>query len=55
MTDLKTGRLLLSYEEWKEKAEAEGAARRSAEKRAAQTEERARALAEELERLRRRS
>lgn len=47
MADATTGRLLLTYEEWKAKAEA-------AEERAAQAEERARALAEELERLRRR-
>jgi Uma2 family endonuclease len=39
MTDVKTGRLLLSYAEWKRKAEA--------------AEERAEALAEELERLKR--
>jgi len=82
MTDAKTGRLLLTYEEWKakaeaaedraeaaeERAEAESAARCVAEERAAQAEarmaeeaagrqaaeERARALAEELDRLRRR-
>ena len=69
MTDVKTGRLLLTYEEWKARAEAESAARRiaeeravqaeeravQAEERAVQAEERARALAEELDRLRRRS
>jgi Uma2 family endonuclease len=89
MTDVKTGRLLLTYEEWKakaqeaegraeaaqERAEAESVARRAAEeraeaesvarqaaeeqaevakKRAAEAEARAQALAEELERLRRR-
>lgn len=61
MADAKTGQLLLTYEEWKEKAEAESAARRAAEERAEAesaarraAEERARALAEELERLRRR-
>ena len=59
MADAKTGRLLLTYEEWKAKAEAaearaeaESAARRAAEKRAEDAEARARALAEELERLR---
>lgn len=69
MTDVETGRLLLTYTEWKEKAqaaeeraeaaekraEAESAARRAAEERAAEAEARARALAEEIERLRRRS
>ena len=82
MTDVKTGQLLLTYEEWKakakaaekqakaaeeqakvaeERAEVESVARRSAEgraeaaeKRAEEAEARARALAEELERLRRR-
>lgn len=46
MTDVKTGRLLLTYEEWKARAETEGAARRAAEERAARAEERA-ARAEE--------
>jgi hypothetical protein len=48
MTDVKTGRLLLSYTEWKaaaqaaeERAEAESAARRAAEERVTQAEERA--------------
>lgn len=67
MTDVKTGRLLLTYTEWKEKAqaaeeratraeeraEAESAARKAAEERAAEAEARARVLAEEIERLRR--
>ncbi len=41
MTDAKTGSLLLTYEEWKAKAEAESAARRGAEERAEAAEERA--------------
>jgi Uma2 family endonuclease len=48
MTDVKTGQLLLTYEEWKAKAEAaeeraetESAARRAAEERARAAEERA--------------
>lgn len=53
MVDVKTGRPLLSYEDWKEKAQQESAARRAAEARAARAEERVRALAEELDRLRR--
>jgi len=60
MVDAKTGRQLLSYEEWKERAQAaeERAARAEeravrAEERASEAEARARALAEELERLRR--
>ncbi len=60
MVDAKTGRQLLSYEEWKARAQEETAARRAAEERAARAEKRAaeakaraRALAEELERLRR--
>ena len=61
MTDAKTGQLLFTFEEWKAKAQAESAARRAAEERAAEeaaarriAEERAQALAEEIERLRRR-
>ena len=68
LTDVKTGRPLLTYTEWKEKAqaseeraaraeeraEAENAARRVAEERVAEAEARVRALAEEVERLRRR-
>lgn len=60
MVDVKTGRPLLSYADWKERAEEETVARRAAEARAAEAEERAaeaeasvRALTEELERLRR--
>lgn len=60
MTDVKTGRLLLTYTEWKEKAQAaeeraEAAEERAAraEERAAEAEARARALTEEIERLRR--
>jgi hypothetical protein len=68
MTDVKTGGLLRTYTEWKEeaqaaeeraaqaedRAEAESAARKAAEERAAEAEARVRALAEEIERLRRR-
>ena len=59
MTDAKTGRRLLTYEEWKAKAEAAEERAAQAEERAAAeaaarqaAEERARALAEELDRLR---
>jgi Uma2 family endonuclease len=66
LTDVKTGRPLLTYTEWKEKAraaeeraaraeeraEAESVARKAAEERAAEAEARARVLAEEIERLR---
>jgi Uma2 family endonuclease len=69
MTDVKTGRLLLTYTEWKERAEAAEERAAAAEERATQAEKRAtqaaeqaaeaearaRALAEELERLRRRT
>ena len=54
MTDAQTGRLLLTYEEWKAKAEAAEERAEAAEERAKAAEERARALAEELDRLRRR-
>jgi hypothetical protein len=67
MTDVETAQQLLGYAEWKERAQAaearvaeESTARRAAERRAVEAEERAaeaearaRALAEELERLRR--
>jgi len=66
LTDAKTGRLLLTYTEWKEKAQAAEERAEAAERRAAQAEEReaqaaeraaeaearARALVEEIERLR---
>ena len=59
MVDLKTGRRLLSYADWKARAQEEAVARRAAEERAqqaearaAEAEARARALTEELERLR---
>lgn len=53
MVDVKTGRPLLSYAEWKASAQEEAAARRAAEARAAEAEARVRALTEELDRLRR--
>jgi len=43
VTDAKTGRLLLTFAEWKKKAEEEAAARSATEKRAADAEERAEA------------
>ena len=59
MTDVKTGRQLLGYAEWKERAQAAEARAVQAEARAVEAEERVaeaeariRALAEELERLR---
>jgi Uma2 family endonuclease len=65
MTDAQTGRPLLTYEEWKakaeaaeeraaaaeERAEAESAARRAAEERAVQAEERAAAAEERIQAL----
>lgn len=60
MRDLATGRFLLGFDDWKASAQAEkeraaqeSAARQAAEERAEAAEARARALAEELEQLRR--
>lgn len=55
MRDAATGRPLLGYDDWKARAQAAEERAEAAEERAAEAEARARALAEELERLRRAS
>jgi Uma2 family endonuclease len=55
MRDVVTGQPLLGYEDWKARAQAAEERAQAAEERAAEAEARARALTEEIERLRRAS